>query len=295
MCSFFENKTWVLLISILALGALTVLSVSLKNVSFNEPQPIGRNEAAAFDDPSVSVDGPSVEISVWSQILLWMTLAMLVALVAALLSPESRKRLIRAFIRVVAFYWALYFLLKRYPEILSAFNLNFNGTPVGGQVGDVAELPPPIFVPPQPSPLLSYVISILVILTVIYFGWRLYHAWKELNPPAGQKPLNEIARIARFSLRDLSSGRDSTDVILNCYFRMGDVVGDKKNLRRGHSMTPSEFAVRLEGSGLPGDAVHRLTRLFEDVRYGLHKTGPKDINEAVTCLTTILQYCGESV
>jgi len=295
MRSFFENKTWVLLISILALGALTVLSVSLKNVSFNESQPIGRRETVPLDGPPVPVGGSSVEISIWSQIFLWMTLAMLVALVLALLSPEARKRLIRILIRVIAFYWALYFLLERYPEILSALELNFNGTPAGGQVGETAELPPPVFVPPQLSPLLSYAISILVVLTVVYLGWWLYHAWKELNPSGGREPLNEIARIARSSLRDLSSGRDSTDVILNCYFRMGDVVADKKNLRRGHSMTPSEFAVRLESSGLPGDAVRRLTRLFEDVRYGSHKTGPKDVNEAVMCLTTILQYCGESV
>ncbi len=60
-------------------------------------------------------------------------------------------------------------------------------------------------------------------------------------------------------------------------------------------MTPAEFATRLENSGLPSDAVRRLTRLFEGVRYGLQKTGPTEINEAVACLTTILQYCGETV
>lgn len=60
-------------------------------------------------------------------------------------------------------------------------------------------------------------------------------------------------------------------------------------------MTPGEFALRLEQSGLPGDAVRRLTRLFERVRYGNQKAGLKDTNEAVACLTAILQYCGEPV
>ncbi|HSG44363.1 MAG TPA: DUF4129 domain-containing protein, partial [Anaerolineales bacterium] len=107
--------------------------------------------------------------------------------------------------------------------------------------------------------------------------------------------LREIAKVARTSLRDLSDGRESTDVILNCYFRMSDVVADKKNIRRENAMTPGEFSRRLEQSGLPGDAVRRLTRLFETVRYGNRKAGPQETNEAVACLTTILQYCGEPV
>ena len=76
---------------------------------------------------------------------------------------------------------------------------------------------------------------------------------------------------------------------------MSDVVGDRKRLQRDTAMTPTEFANRLEQAGLPGDAVRRLTRLFEGVRYGGHKAGPQETNEAVACLTTILHYCGEPV
>ena len=68
-----------------------------------------------------------------------------------------------------------------------------------------------------------------------------------------------------------------------------------RQLQREIAMTPHEFAVRLEQAGLPGDAVTRLTRLFEAVRYGDRKSGPKDINEAVSCLKTILRYCGEAI
>jgi Domain of unknown function (DUF4129) len=60
-------------------------------------------------------------------------------------------------------------------------------------------------------------------------------------------------------------------------------------------MTPGEFATRLEQAGLPSDAVHRLTHLFERVRYGGHRSATPEVNEAVACLTTILQYCGEAV
>ncbi len=121
MRSFLESKTWVLLVSILALGALTVLSVSLKNVSFIASQPIGYKDAAPFDLPPMAVNESLEEVSLWSQIVLWMVLTVLVALIAVLLSPEGRKRMLRIFIRVAVTYWALYYLLNRYPEILSAF------------------------------------------------------------------------------------------------------------------------------------------------------------------------------
>ena len=112
---------------------------------------------------------------------------------------------------------------------------------------------------------------------------------------SNDKPLDEIAKIARSSLRDLSSGLDSSDVIINCYVRMSDVVLNKRHLHRSIAMTPHEFALHLEQAGLPADSVSRLTRFFESVRYGDRKSSPKDVKEAVSCLTTILHYCGEPV
>jgi hypothetical protein len=128
-----------------------------------------------------------------------------------------------------------------------------------------------------------------------FLAWRVSRVWREHAGRSGGKSLNEIARIARSSLRELSSARESTDVILNCYFRMSDVVADKRKLQRGAAVTPAEFAMRLEQAGLPGEAVKKLTRLFESVRYGGHRSGPTEVNEAVACLTTILHYCGETV
>ena len=75
---------------------------------------------------------------------------------------------------------------------------------------------------------------------------------------------------------------------------MSDAVSRNRGLFRAKAMTPAEFARRLERAGLPGDAVRRLTRLFEAVRYGGRKSSQKEINEAVSCLTAILHYCGEA-
>jgi hypothetical protein len=138
-------------------------------------------------------------------------------------------------------------------------------------------------------------LSLAIAAALILIFWRVYRVWRELSAPARDSSMKQLAGIARSSLRDLNSGGESSDVILNCYYRMGAVVAEKKRLDRRPFITPSEFATRLEQAGLPADAVQRLTRLFEAVRYGGRRTSPQMINEAVGCLTAILDYCGEAV
>jgi hypothetical protein len=294
MRSLFENKLWVVLVSILALGALMVLTVSLQDISFDDAQPIGHREMTPFAGDTQALPNPFTDVTLQSQIILWLALLTLAGLVAVLLSPEARKRMLRILIRVVFAYWVFYYLFNRYPDLLSDFDL-INGATSEGQAETFVDIPPPVFTPPQATPLMLYAISVLIVLVLMFLGWKFYRVWKDLSLSVQHKPLSELGRIARSSLKDLSLGGDSTDVIMNCYFRMSNVVADKRNLQRSLSMTPAEFAGRLERSGLPGDAVGRLTRLFEGVRYGERQAGPKEINEAVACLTTILDYCGEPV
>ena len=295
MHSLLEKKPLVLLFSVLALGALVVLSVSMRGMSFGDAQPIGKEEVEQTASSQQVVSRPTLDEDTLSRIILYAALSFLLALTTVLLSKEGRKRLFRFIIRMAFILWALYFLSHRYPGTLSFLQegMMFNSRqPSNVNTGE--SIPPPVFTPPREVPWMTYVVSLLVIFGVLYLLWRAYRIWQVMNrPPA--KSLQDLARIARASLRDLSDGRETTDVIMNCYFRMSDVVSDRKNIQRGLGMTPAEFAFRLEEAGLPGDAVKRLTRLFESVRYGGRKAGPKDVNEAVSCLTTILQYCGEPV
>lgn len=295
MRSLFQDKRWILLISVLALGALTVLAIGLRDVSFSDAQRFGREESQGTQLLPPDPPGPMRAISLQSQIIVWLVLLLLVGLIGVLLSPGLRKRLLRIFLRVAFTYWALYFFFTRYGDVLASFvgNLNFGRN---GQLGTGAEnLPPPVFEPPQETAWISYLVAVLFILVAAFLSWRFVRGWREYTGRGTNKSLDKIARIARSSLRDLSSGRESTDVIMNCYFRMSDVVADKRKLQRGAAMTPAEFAMRLEQAGLPGEAVKKLTRLFESVRYGGHRSGPTEVNEAVACLTTILHYCGETV
>jgi hypothetical protein len=292
MRSLFENKRLVLVLAVLALGALTVLATGLNHVPFREGQHFGQRETAEFRSSAEEMGQIWVEVPIWKQVLLWSMLGLMVVLIGLLLSPEARKRLLIMFIRFVFTFWAIYFLLKNYGD--QFFDFNF-GEGAAAQAGPDPSAQIPVFEPSQISPTFSYLISFGFVLLWLAVLWGLYRGWKRYQSFNTKKPLDEIAKIARSSLDDLSSGRNSSDVIINCYLRMSDVVSNRRQLQREIAMTPHEFAVRLEQAGLPGDAVSRLTRLFEGVRYGDRRSGPRDVNEAVSCLKTILHYCGEAV
>ena len=294
MRSFSENKRWILVISVLALGALTVLAVGLSDIPFRGAQSFGQgSERDGLRTASQSFIDSMLNVPFWQTLSLWLLLLIMIILIGALVSPELRKRLILIIIRVGITYWALYIIFSRYRDMLVQMGL---APPASSSVQSASGgSPPPTFIPPKTISLTSYLVSFGIAVLFVLLAWKLFKLWKEYTEANANMPLHRIAGIARSSLHDLSSGRDSTDVIINCYFRMSDVVESKRNLSRHKSMTPAEFASRLEQAGLPSDAVHRLTRLFERVRYGGHRSAAPEVKEAVACLTTILQYCGEAV
>lgn len=293
MRSFFQKKFAIVLLAALALGALTILARSLDQVPFNQAQ---HYRMDATDNAPVSaqeVRDIFGETPIWKQILVLALITLMLVLLLLLLSPEFRKKLLRMLLRFVVIVAGTFLFLRFYGSQL--FALQQMIAQVGEQAPPVDAQPLPAFQPPHISPTFSYLVSFGFALLWIAVMWGLYRGWQKYVALNTKKPLDEIANIARSSLHDLSSGRDSSDVIINCYLRMSDVVADKRRLRREIAMTPQEFALRLERAGLPGEAVRRLTRLFEMVRYGDRKSAPKDVSEAVSCLNTILHYCGETI
>ena len=294
MRSLFEKKPWLLLISVLALVAITMLASGLGHVPFHTAQPIGRSAQKRGGFDASGVIDSWMQIPIWMQVGVWLAIILLVILIGLLLSPEVRKLLFRMVLRVIITYWVLFFLFKRYGNEFALNALSFLNPTSDAPVPDSSNIPPPVFTPTTNMLWVSYLLSFFIVLIAVFISWRVYVFWGKLRELDDKKPLDEIAKIARSSIQDLSSGRDTTDVIMNCYFRMSDAVADRRNLQRRESMTPGEFALRLEQAGLPGDAVKRLTRLFEAVRYGEHRAGQNDINEAISCLNTVLASCGES-
>jgi hypothetical protein len=206
-----------------------------------------------------------------------------------------RKQLIRAFIRIAVIVLGLLYVIKNRPDLLAGLLNRFSISSNLALNPQSSDLPAPVFQPPQVPSWITYAVALGVTVLLALFFWWINRVWKQIRAlTSAHEPLDQIARIARASLSDLEAGRDSEDAIIQCYERMSIVVGAKQGLHRATAMTPSEFASRLERSGLPREAVAKLTQLFESVRYGGHVTGPRETTEAISCLTSILKYCGES-
>jgi hypothetical protein len=288
----FAQKWVILLLSLVAVAMMLLLATGLHDVQFEPGRSLQPDETESFETAVENTVREIVEVPFWKQVIFWVLLVSMVALVASLLSPEMRKWLFRTFIGVASTVLMIFYLVRE--GTLNLFNF---AAGMGDEAAAASEDLPPIapFSPPEIPPWVTYLISIGVVLALLLLAWSLSRWWRRFTRPRPVKDsLDDLAAIAQSSLDELEAGGDWDDVIVSCYARMSDVVSRKRGLFRTKATTPAEFARRLEQSGLPGEAVRRLTRLFEAVRYGGRASGQNEINEAVSCLTAILQYCGEA-
>jgi len=296
MSRFFQDKRVVISVAALALLSLVLLASSLKGMDFHPAGSLGGAHQATETERiqlGELIDN-AAQIPFWKQVAFLGILFVILVLAVSLLSPERRKQLIYAFIRVAAFALAFLYIVKNNPDLFAGI---FNQLSISANLAPKiqgADGLPPVFQPPQVPNWFSYAIALTFVLLIGLSIWSLYRAWIRIKEmPSRGAALDDIARIARTSLGELRSGRNFENAILECYTRMSNVVEEKKGLHREIAMTPAEFAARLSRAGLPHEPIERLTSLFESVRYGGEHPGQSQINEAVLSLTSILRYCGE--
>ena len=83
-------------------------------------------------------------------------------------------------------------------------------------------------------------------------------------------------------------------MVIRCYADMNATVRRRRGVGRHEAMTAREFAERLEHLGLPAGSVSRLTRLFEQARYGSRESSPDQVREATECLAEIMKAIADS-
>lgn len=216
-------------------------------------------------------------------------------IVALFLSPPKQRRrlvmnlLMMAFLLVVA---AL--IISRQEE---GFEFAAEQPPASTEapleiptLAVVEEVPPAEFVAPPVSPWLSFAVAFVLFTAVVFILWLVLRR----RAPGEQAHFAELQQIAQRALEDLQSGRDYGDTVIECYARMTEAVHQRRGIKRREHMTAAEFAAALERARLPGEAVRRLTHLFEAVRYGGRKSTPQDVEEARACLTAIIEGCQEA-
>ncbi len=278
--------------AVIAVLMLTILATGLNNVDFQPARPISQGESANIQITVASIAEDLAEIPFWKQVTFVGMVFILTVIFALLLSPELRKRIILFILRFSILVLVLLLIFRNSNAFINTLEtgavVSAQGLPLPS-----GEFEPSIFTPPQPSSTFLFLISLGIILLLVLALFLVSRWWlrrKRLQKPA--LPLGELANIARSSLTEIAFGRNWEDAIIKCYLRMNEVVGIQRGLHRRKDFTASEFAIWLEEAGLPGDSVRRLTRLFEAARYGVRSTSREEVDEAISCLTTILRACG---
>ena len=289
---FFDHKIWTVLSACLAVLMLVFLAAGLGNVQFQPGHPLAKAEPGAIEASVGNAAEVIASIPLWKLVVFWGLVFLLVVILVALLPAEWRKKILKYFLRYTLFVLAIFYIVKNFRTLLPAFNLNLVKVQESS-VPAIEETAPAVFTAPKIPSVLLYLISLGVILALAGIAFLASRWWlRNQHLQKNSQYLEGLAEIARSSLADITSGRNWEDVIINCYARMSDVAGAQRGLHRRKDLTASEFAARLEGAGLPVQAVRRLTRLFEATRYGARHASHEEMTEAIACLTTILQACG---
>jgi len=139
-----------------------------------------------------------------------------------------------------------------------------------------------------PDPPLWLVLIVSLGLSALILGGALL-IWRRLRPEP--LPFESVAQEVKKTIDKLHAGANIRDGVIHSYYEMSRVAHEQQGLKRNHSMTTREFESYLEEMGLPGIHVRRLTRLFEKVRYGAKELDEYEEDEAIACLTAIVEAC----
>ena len=133
----------------------------------------------------------------------------------------------------------------------------------------------------------NLLINLVILVVIGVLIWYLYRRFF-LKPASATDQLKAEVEEA---LSAIQAGVELRNVIIRCYADMSKTLNEQRGLQRKQAMTPREFENQLQEVGLPHTSVHRLTRLFEEARYGNAELGHEAEEEAIDCLTDIAAAC----
>ncbi len=276
-----QFRNWRLWVALGALSTLLLLAAGIAQVEFSQGFRLARtpvpNNPASPSFPQTENSDKGNEILM---LVLW------VALVASVLSivlwPKNLKETLQRAVTMAVWVLAIYLIITRFaqPPVPN------QGEGSGGR-SDLPTVNPKELIPgwnEMQVPLWFTLLilagaSLLVALGIVLVRryWR-QHA---------RLSLQDVADVAGQAAQELRAGADLRNVVLHCYREMSVLLSEQKKVKLRPAMTAREFERRLQTLGVRNEHVHRLTRLFEGVRYGYDETKETDEHEAVACLEAI--------
>jgi hypothetical protein len=282
-----NRRSMVLIVAILALVTLFPLVSGLESVDLKPAERFMVEDENTGSQTGVQL---SVIVSdmdpVAQSFVSFFVIALLVVLFAIFLRKSSKRALVNLSVlgaELLIIYILLAFFYKP-PE-----GGTLTGPPAASSisVGSGNEAPPVEFLAPEVPQWFVFLVIFAVLSAAGAAGWA---AWHFLRPQ--EATLNQdLARIARRTLKNLEKGGEWGDAVIRCYAEMSEAFDHHRGITRSQSMTPTEFIVHIERYSMPIEPVRTLTRLFEQARYGGRTSGPKETSEAMNCLNQIITFC----
>jgi hypothetical protein len=286
MKKIFTSRITALMIGLFTILVLTVVTAGLDALEFKQAVPF-RVES--------EVGGETINVGRWEfplEKVFFYSFAFLIVLsiVALIFMPPKLRRRVLLLLAVLGAGLLLYGYMTNFGRRIEPLRTP-EDQPSFGVLPEELYTPEPTVIPaeftsPPVASWISYAVALAVTLALALVAWFLLIRRR-------QQPLPTMEEIAQSAVDDLQAGRDWGRTVEGAYLRMVDTVYRQRELKRSAHITPAEFAVILETTGLPVSAVRRLTALFERVRYGGKRSTQKDIEEAVACLTEIADACQE--
>jgi hypothetical protein len=284
-----QTKRSSLILLILAGLLIMLLAMGLPGIELARGQPfsLGQTQAEA-SAAGGSLPGGDLIIWIFRGFTALSLVMLLIYTIVSLLTPKGRRRLVALVLLITILLWV--------SDYLSQLSKNVTTNPPQQAAGGLpnaepflkaAPVTPFTADPPQWLTLAVIgVISLLAVALIIGVIWLLQQRHKSRKPS-----WSKLAQQAQNALDALHTGTDFKMTIVRCYQEMMRVVKEEKGFARGKAMTPHEFEDHLVNQGLPQEPIRRLTRLFEQVRYGSLPAGTEEEAVAFSCLTDIVNAC----
>jgi len=289
-----KRRTFLIILGIAILGMLG-LSIGLTGLKLQPGDLLPLSGAMPLGNyQGPDVPGGQVLLQIIRIIYFLAFLTVPIIMIYLIISPEARKRMLKFILRSLPFVLAIYLFILFLKRLQGN---NTTDTPL--QIGSPALQPAPGPVPtlaPFPGPSETSIVIISVVLslvTVSIIGGVVWLLWRRSK--LDKSPQQLIARQAQSALDALQAGGDLKNTIIRCYYQMSAVINQQRGIQRNQAMTPHEFEQYLASNGMPGEPVHQLTHLFEEVRYGDLLAGPAEEQVALSSLTAIIEACGGKV
>ena len=293
-----HTRTWLLLALGIALTAMLLLAASASELQFL-PGESAPGSGEVVDDEATGGMSPELDEAFRTAFRIFAAIIVVglpLVILYSLFSPEARRNLLKGMVPILLFALFLYLAFRVGSKVEEQLTPTPMVAPVATQITPVPEQTVEAIAEElggidrsAPEWLIwGAVVSLALIMALALVGLgRLLLRYRERQP----SPLAELADQAEDAVEAIRAGADLRDTVQLCYYRMSQTLQQQRGIRREIAMTPREFEAYLGRSGIPVEHVRRLTRLFEQVRYGAKATGKEDEHQALLSLGAIVEYC----